>query len=669
MPNQLIRETSPYLLQHAHNPVNWYPWGQEALQRARDEDKPIFLSIGYAACHWCHVMEKESFEDPHIAELLNQHFISIKVDREERPDLDSIYMSAVVAMTGQGGWPMSVFLTPRLQPFYGGTYFPPTPRYGMPSFGQLLQAIQRAWMEDRPNLLNAAHHLTEHLQSLTQSSLVDLSQNLPAQIYQASQKLIQTFNPKTGGWGHAPLFPQPMTIEFLLMQAQSGNVQALNTAETALWAMQRGGMYDVLGGGFHRYSTDEHWRVPHFEKMLYDNAQLARVYLHAYQQTQNPLYRETCQSTLDFVLRELRSPQGGFYSSLDADSTDGEGFYYTWDDMELRRILTAQEYQALSEAFSISSNGCFEGRNILQWRTHPILDNARPHALQSAMQHLLAARQQRNRPTADDKILTSWNAFTAQALAEAGRALQRPDYLSAAQQNLHFLLANIYHNGQLLRSWRAGQAHLDAYLEDYAALILALLATYQADFDPTWYQTARTLADRMLNLYSDPQGGFFDVAANAGDLLFRPKDLQDNATPSGNALASLALLTLQAYGESDPALTLPADLTSYPLAFGCWLQVLTWLAGPVHQIALVWPSNDSPPLQALSALQKPYRPLTVLAAAPRTTPTPIPLLQNRPLQDQSATLYLCEGFTCQAPISGWSAIITALNAKNPPTAD
>jgi uncharacterized protein YyaL (SSP411 family) len=664
MSNQLIYETSPYLLQHAHNPVNWYPWGEEALQRAQIEDKPIFLSIGYAACHWCHVMEKESFEDPRIAEFLNQYFISIKVDREERPDLDSIYMSAVIAMTGQGGWPMSIFLTPLLQPFYGGTYFPPIRRYGMPSFFEVLQGIHRAWIEDHPNLLNAAHRLTEYLQSQTQFQSLSLSTNLPAKIQQASQKLIQTFNPQTGGWGHSPLFPQPMAIEFLLMQAQNGNAEALITAETSLKAMQRGGIYDVLGGGFHRYSTDEHWLVPHFEKMLYDNAQLARIYLHAYQQTNNPLYRETCQATLDFLLQELRNPQGGFYSSLDADSADGEGFYYTWEDAELHHFLTTQEYQALSQAFSISPNGCFQGRNILQWREQPILSIERSPTLQNAIQRLITIRQQRTRPAADDKILTSWNAFTAQTLAEAGRALQRPDYLAAAQQNLHFLLTNLRHNNRLLRSWRADHAHLDAYLEDYAALILALLATYQADFDPSWYHTAQLLAKQMVSIYADPQGGFFDVPQNASNLLLRPKDLQDNATPSGNALAALALLTLQTYGETYPEPTLPNDLTNHPLAFGYWLQVLTWLAGPVHQIALIWPSNETPPPQTLMALHAPYRPLTVIAASPLPSTNAIPLLQNRPLQNQSATLYLCQGFTCQNPINSWPSITNALNTKN-----
>ncbi len=676
MTNQLIHETSPYLLQHAHNPVNWYSWNDSALQRARTEQKPIFLSIGYAACHWCHVMEQESFEDTSIAELLNLHFISIKVDREERPDLDNIYMSAVVAMTGRGGWPMTVFLTPDLEPFYGGTYFPPTRRYGMPAFAEVLLGIALAWKEDRTNLLLSAKQLSKHLQTQSQWKFSPAAPVSPSQaLNQATRQLTQTINPQTGTWGNAPLFPQPMTIEFLLQQATRGNQIALQCAETALQAMQRGGMYDILGGGFHRYSTDDQWLVPHFEKMLYDNALLARTYLHAYQQTSNPLYRDTCQATLDFILREMRSPEGGFYSSLDADSPEGEGFYYTWEENELRSALPQEEFSALITAFFLSNRPAFEGRHILQWRQSPLPRDQWPPTLQKALQRLLLLRQSRTPPSTDDKILTAWNALTIQTLAQAGQALSNPHYLNAAQQALTFLVTNLHPQDRLLRSWRAQQAHIDAYLEDYAALVLASLSVYQADFNPKWYQSAHSLTEEMINLYRDPQGGFFDVRADAPNLLLHPKEIYDNATPSGNALATLALLTLQAYGENPSVSpeellqTLQSAIASHPLAFGCWLQALDWLAGPVKQIALLWPSNDPPPKKILSAIHSPYRPRTILAASSNSSEMLPPILHERPLHKQNPTLYICQDFTCQMPVSEWPTIVSTLNAKNLPTRD
>jgi uncharacterized protein YyaL (SSP411 family) len=500
--NHLAHETSPYLLQHAENPVDWYPWGPQALDKARIEDRPIFLSIGYAACHWCHVMAHESFEDPATAAYMNAHFVNIKVDREERPDLDGIYMQAVVALTGQGGWPMSVFLTPDGVPFYGGTYFPPVRRYNMPSFIELLQAVAHAWENDRPGLLESGQQILDHIKEQVEGRPVGAQGPAPLQdtLAQADQSLAGSYDWTHGGWGGAPRFPQPMTIEYLLRRASRGDRQPLELALHALQAMAKGGMYDVVGGGFARYSTDNLWRTPHFEKMLYDNAQLARVYLHAWlvcredggvrrvgAQGLAPLpgtpqqatrvgaryivpqqMRRVCEQTLDFVLREMTHPLGGFYSSLDADSEGVEGKFYVWTPQEIQAALgDAREADFVIAAYQVTEQGNFEGKNILQralsdeqlaerfgldatgWSVAEV-----PCRLEALHARLLAARSQRIRPATDDKILVSWNALMLATLAEAGRYLDRPDYLAAAQRNARFLLEYLYQDGRLMRSWR-----------------------------------------------------------------------------------------------------------------------------------------------------------------------------------------------------------------------
>ncbi len=603
MPNQLEKETSPYLLQHAGNPVDWYAWGEEALEKAHREDKPIFLSIGYAACHWCHVMAHESFEDEEIARLLNNHFVSIKVDREERPDLDSIYMNAVVAMTGQGGWPMSVFLTPDGQPFFGGTYFPPTPRYGMPSFRQVLESIIRSWEEEREQVGVVSQQIAEHLAKAARSA----SPTRPLEqttIDQAAHNLLDSYDGQNGGWGPAPKFPQPMAVDFLLAQATRGNQNALQAAVHALHSMSRGGMYDVVGGGFHRYSTDGSWLVPHFEKMLYDNAQLARVYLHGYLLTHEENFREVCEATLDFILRELTHPEGGFFSSLDADSEGEEGKYYVWTEAEIREILAdAVQSDLLLAAYGVTLQGNFEGRNVLQRRktdqelaeqfNHPV-DDVRS-LLEKSLDRLLKAREGRVRPATDDKVLVSWNALALVAFAEAGAYLNRQDYLAAARRNADFLLRELHPAGKLLRSWRVGQARHAGYLEDYAGLILGLISLYQADPDPRWFAAARELAQEMVAHFSDPEGGFFDTRDDAGTLLTRPKDEQDNATPSGNALAALALLKIAELdsqaGLQERAIQMlgrmQAPAARYPTAFGFWLNAMDFALGPVKQVAVL----------------------------------------------------------------------------------
>ena len=521
MPNQLIHETSPYLLQHAHNPVDWFPWGPEALEKAHAENKPIFLSIGYAACHWCHVMEHESFEDPQTARLLNDYFVRIKVDREERPDLDSIYMNAVVMMTGQGGWPMSLFLTPEGQPFYGGTYFPSERRYGMPAFREVLSAVAQSWEKEQDEIHRVGSEIVQHLR---QSSAWHGTAGAlrPETLQQATETLLKTYDWNKGGWGQAPRFPQPMAIEFLLLQAARGDQKALQAAVHALDRMSRGGMYDVVGGGFHRYSTDDNWLVPHFEKMLYDNAQLARAYLHAYLLTGKAAFRQVCTETLDFIRREMTHPQGGFFSSLDADSEGQEGKYYVWTHSEVDTALPNQQDRDLfHQVYSVTTQGNFEGQNILQRNASlpeiagqiglPEIDLI--GRLEGIHQQLTAFREKRVRPLTDDKVLVSWNALALRAFAEAARYLRRPDYLELARKNAAFLLRELYPAGRLLRAWRDGQARHNAYLEDHAGMILALLDLYQSDANPHWYAAAGQIAGRYADPFPQPAGQLFMIPA------------------------------------------------------------------------------------------------------------------------------------------------------------
>lgn len=670
MPNQLSRTNSPYLLQHADNPVDWHPWDAAALEKARREDKPIFLSIGYAACHWCHVMAHESFEDPATAAIMNEHFVNIKVDREERPDLDGIYMQAVVAITGQGGWPLSVFLTPEGKPFHGGTYFPPERRYNLPAFRELLAAIARLWREERSRLLENSAALLEHLQQHASASLAGgtLTERT---LDDAALALAQGYDWQNGGWGRAPKFPQPMAIEFLLRRAVRGDNLAREMAMHALHAMAKGGMYDLVGGGFARYSVDALWLVPHFEKMLYDNAQLAQVYLHAYQLTGEAAFRQVCERTLDFILRELSHPQGGFFSSLDADSEGEEGKFYLWTLAEVRAAIPqAADADLLIAAYDLSEEGNFEGSNVLQRaRTDdelaqqfhlPAADV--PARLEQLHAKLLAARGRRIRPGTDDKVLTMWNALALAALAEGGQALHRPDYLAAARRNARFLLTQLHPpgSGRLLRSWRAGSAQHNGYLEDYAALILGLLALYQADADPGWFARAVSLAEEMIANFADPAGGFFDTRADHEPLLIRPKDTQDNATPSGNALAAEALLLLAALDErsdwqkqAESMLAgMQAEMARYPTAFARWLSAADFALGPVTQVAILGDPADPQTRALAEAAGQGYQPRRVLALASFPPPQDAPLLlKDRPLLGDQPTAYVCHGFVCRQPVT------------------
>jgi uncharacterized protein YyaL (SSP411 family) len=678
MSNHLLHENSPYLLQHAHNPVEWYPWGAEALEKARSEDKPIFLSIGYAACHWCHVMAHESFEDAATAAIMNEHFVNIKVDREERPDLDGIYMQAVVALTGSGGWPMSVFLTPEGVPFLGGTYFPPVRRYNMPSFRELLLAVAQAWQNDRPRMLDNGQQLLEHIQ--TQSSNAAQAAPLqPATLDTAAAALAKSYDWIHGGWGRAPKFPQPMAIEFLLRKATRGDTFARDIASHALKKMAQGGMYDVVGGGFSRYSTDDQWLVPHFEKMLYDNAQLALAYLHGWLVTGEAQLRGVCEETLDFIARELLHPQGGFYSSLDADSEGQEGKFYIWTPAEIRATLPPANHDFFFAAYNVSETGNFEGENVLQRK----LDDAAlsqqfhlaPHEtaarLKELHSRLLTARSQRIRPATDDKVLTAWNALALTAFAEAARYLKSETYLKVAIRNAEFLLENLFQAGHLLRSWREGTARHNAYLEDYAALSLALLSLYQSDPNPRWFQAAQRLGDEIIAHFGDPTGGFFDTSDQHEALITRPKDLQDNATPCGNSLAALALLQLAAYTGNSHYRTLAEAAIGqvqqaagqYPTAFAFWLCAADFGIGPVQEVALVG-DQSSPERQSLvEALWAAYRPRLVAALVTgHSSPEHPPLAADRSAIHGQPTAYVCYNFVCQRPTQSAAAFIQQLQS-------
>src|SRR6266498_3551616 len=611
MSNQLINKSSPYLLQHAKNPVNWFPWGKEALNKAREENKPIFLSIGYAACHWCHVMAHESFEDPETAAFMNEHFINIKVDREERPDLDAIYMQATVAMTGSGGWPMSVFLTPGLKPFYAGTYFPPVRRYNMPAFKDILAGIARTWKEESDEIARVSDQVSGHLQQVLSNDQKSATTITQDHLDAAIQSLIDTYDWGYGGWGTAPKFPQPMTIEFLLRRDIVGHHEASKPAAHALKAMARGGLYDVIGGGFSRYSTDNFWRVPHFEKMLYDNAQLARAYLHAWQISREEYFKQVVSETLDFVAREMTHPEGGFYSSLDADSEGEEGKFYVWTLGEIREILK-DDSEFLEAAYGITERGNWEGKTVLQRALDDSSLAARfkldPEAVHTKLAEshfkLLSERALRVRPGTDNKILTAWNGLMLATMAEASRAFDEADlhnkYLLLATRNAEFLLNSLRPNGKLKRSWRDGKITNEVFLEDYAAIILGLIELYQTDFSDTWFASGQQLADEMIELFNDPNGGFFDTSKDSEELLIRPKDLQDNATPSGNALACEALLILAAFTDNgkyrdlaEQALTIMGDsVLQHPLGFARWLSAAENARRNTKQIAVLGEAGE-----------------------------------------------------------------------------
>ena len=668
--NHLKNSTSPYLLQHSNNPVDWYPWSAEALEKARAENKPIFLSIGYAACHWCHVMAHESFEDGSIAGLMNERFVSIKVDREQRPDLDAIYMAATMALTGSGGWPMSVFLTPDLRPFYAGTYFPPVSRYNLPSFRDVLTSISDTWQNDPAEVERVSAKLADHLkrQALSPGGGPIFSQEL---LEDAVKHLNDGYDWGFGGWGQAPKFPQPMTIEFLLRRASRSDELAIRIATHALRAMAKGGMFDVVGGGFSRYSVDNFWRTPHFEKMLYDNAQLALAYLHAWQVSRDPFYKRIATETLDFVLREMTNNNGGFYSSLDADSEKVEGKFYTWNYEEIQRTL-GSDFELFKAAYGLKLQGNWEGMIILQRAMDDSTLAAgfklKPETVMEKIVDchslLLEERNSRIRPATDDKVLTCWNGLMLRAFARASRCLDDRQiasrYLVMAERNAEFLLTSLRPDGHLRRVWRNGQAGREVFLEDYGALIIGLLELYQADFNNSWFAAARKLADEMIARFSDPEGGFFDTPSDGEPLLVRPKDLQDNAVPSGNALACEALLKLAAFTDdgkyrdlAEKALGLVSDFAlRSPTGFACWLSAADFGLADVRQVALIHAPQDKNIQSFLDLINAEFRPNLVVASSTYPPAADAPaLLADRPLMNDKTTAYVCEHFVCKLPVN------------------
>src|SRR3954454_4671201 len=643
MANRLASETSPYLLQHKDNPVDWHPWGDEALARAREEDRAILLSIGYSACHWCHVMERESFEDEATADYMNANFVCIKLDREERPDLDAIYMEACQAMTGHGGWPLNVFLTPEHVPFYAGTYFPPAERGGMPSWRRVLEAVIEAWDTKRDEIREGGDRIARRLQGgalLTPSDDEIDPEGLDA----AVDALRQAFDPNHGGFGGAPKFPPSSTIEFLLRRGEVGMTTA------TLRAMAGGGMYDQVGGGFARYSVDNRWLVPHFEKMLYDNGLLARAYLHGWQVTGDDLFRRVCVETLDWALLEMRGPEGGFLSALDADSEGVEGKFYVWSLDALRAVLGPEDADAAIAYFGATAGGNFEGENILTRGA------SEPDRLPEIRARLYEARSKRVWPGIDDKRIASWNGLMISALADAGAVLERTDYLDAAARCADVVLREMRGpDGRLLRTYKDGTAKLNGYLEDHAYMVEALISLYEATFDPRWFAAAREIADFTIEHFADVErGGFFETADYHERLVARRKDLEDNPIPAGNSSAAYGLLRLALltgeYGYERRALGIFRLLhklaPQHPHAFGHLLQEVDFHLPAVKEVALV--GDDVAPLERV--VRGRFRPHLVLAGG-ASGDGGVPLLEGRSPVDGHAAAYVCERFACKRPVT------------------
>jgi uncharacterized protein YyaL (SSP411 family) len=659
--NRLADETSPYLLQHAHNPVDWYPWGDEAFARARSEDKPVFLSIGYSACHWCHVMERESFENDEIAGILNEHFVSIKVDREERPDIDSIYMQAVQLMTGRGGWPMSVFLTPEGGPFYAGTYFPPSDRHGMPGFKRVLAQVSDAYRSRRSDVEAAQNEVRDAI-----SSELRVPEGTgPIEhraLDNAAARIAQSYDPDNGGFGHAPKFPPSMTLDFLMQVANrlgSGATFTLlrEIIVNTLTKMARGGMYDQVGGGFHRYSVDAEWLVPHFEKMLYDNALLARLYTRAWQWTKDPLFARTANEVLGFVQREMTSPEGAFYSTLDADSEGEEGKFYVWSRAEIMNILGAEEGRIFCDFYGVTERGNWEGHNILNVPRAPevVADEQRitldqlGEIIARGKCKLYGVRSQRIWPARDEKILAGWNGWMLAAFAEAALAFGK--HHDVVRRNADFLLGRIDVNGRLTR-----HAKINGLLEDYSGVAWGLTLAYEALHERRYLDAARRLADQMLSRFADDRrGGFYDTPVDHEQLITRPKDIFDNATPGGNSVAADVLLRLallfgrEEYGAAGTR----AVESAWPLAerhptgFGFLLGVAEWCSGQPREIALSG-SADDPAFTALErTVGSHFLPHRVLVTGKDSID--LPLMQDR--DPDRVMAYVCEGYVCREPTS------------------
>ncbi len=660
MSNRLANETSPYLLQHKDNPVDWYPWGEEALERARAEDRPILLSIGYSACHWCHVMEHESFENPAIAALMNEHFVSIKVDREERPDLDSLYMMAVQMMTGHGGWPMTVFLTPDGRPFYGGTYYPPEDRGPMAGFPRILTAVAEAYRNKRDQLEESASNITNHLQQHFEHD-PEAGVLTPALLDEAARNLAGQFDRVNGGFGGAPKFPSPMAVELLLrIYARTGAERVLQMAEFTLDKMGRGGIYDQVGGGFHRYAVDAIWLVPHFEKMLYDNAQLAHVYTIAWQLTGEPFYRAIADETFAYVRAEMTSPEGGFYSTQDADSEGEEGKFYVWTVEELREVLGAEDGDRVAGLLGVTERGNFEGSNVLSIPNVADRMTWRSEEIAPLRRKLYEARSKRIWPGRDEKVLTSWNGMMLRAFATAAWVFGDEDYAEVGRTNARFVRENLYRDGKLLRTWKDGQAKLNGYLEDYANFIDGLLALYGATFEIEWLRFATELARTMIDeFYQD--GRFYDTGVTHEALVTRPRDAYDSATPSGNSVACDVLLRLAhltgdagfAQIATDVLSGFASAASASPHGYSRLLSAIDYAVGPTAEVAIIGELRSSETRTLLDTLRDEYLPRSVVAVvAPGEIEQQIedvPLFAGREQLDGMATAFVCLNYACQLP--------------------
>ena len=691
MPNRLAQETSPYLRQHADNPVDWYPWGEEALAEAKRAGKPILLSVGYSACHWCHVMAHESFEDPAIAKVMNDHFVNIKVDREERPDIDQIYQVAQALLTQRsGGWPLTMFLTPDQLPFFGGTYFPSTPKYGMPGFPDLLKRVREFYDAHPEDIRQQGEQLAEALGRMQPAAGGALVASLSAAPLELAREFLrQGFDRVHGGFSGAPKFPHPDTLEFLLRRyAAAGDAEALHEATFTLRKMALGGIYDQVGGGFARYSVDAEWTIPHFEKMLYDNAWLLRLYADAWAATRDPLFERVCAETAGWVIREMQSPEGGYYSALDADSEGEEGKYYVWSVDEVRSLLSPQEFEAAALAFGLDGPPNFEGHAWHLVMAHPAEDCAHrlgtsveavQASLDAARAKLYQARERRVRPGLDDKVLASWNALMIQGMARAARVFGRDEWLASAKHALGFLREKLWNGGRLLATCKDGRAHLDAYLDDYAFLLAALLEMLQARFDPAHLAWAEEVADALMDRFHDAQaGGFFFTSHDHEKLIQRPKPGPDNATPSGNGVAALALNRL-AFLNGETRLSEAAagtlalfwpQLERHPASFGSLLAVLEEQLRPPRTLIVTGARDAFAPWREW--LDRAYLPTTLTLFIPAGTPGLPPAL-DKPARER-VNAWLCEGVTCLAPLDDADRLREALELpkipapNRPPTA-
>ena len=671
--NRLADETSPYLLQHAHNPVDWYPWGSEAFEKAKNEDKPVFLSIGYSTCHWCHVMEHESFEDEKIAEIMNEHFVSIKVDREHRPDVDEIYMTAVVMMTGSGGWPLSVFLTPDGKPFYVGTYFPPRDAYGRPGFERVLLSVAGAWKNRRKELIGSATKMSELLQN--QAPPTSDSNFSPEILNKAFVSFQNSFDAVNGGFGTAPKFPQPTNLSMLLRYwHRTADNKALEMVEKTLDAMANGGIYDHVGGGFHHYSTDAQWLVPHFEKMLYDQALLSKVYLEAYQITKKEQYAQIAREIFNYVLRDMTDPAGGFYSAEDADSEGKEGTFYLWDPEQIDLVLDKEQARIFNTYYGITNEGNFEeGKTILnitisikQLEKESLKDRSViENILKTARSRIFQERGKRTRPHRDEKIITSWNGLMISSLAYGGTVLEENKYTEAAKRSAEFILNTLRKNGRLMRYYRDGQVVEKAFLDDYAFTVSALLYLYEATFDVKWLIEAKALSNQMIELFADREkGGFFLTGKDGEKLIARTKPGSDGAIPSGNSVAALVLLklgrlTMEEHFTEQGGKILEAfsqQLQRSPAYSSAMLRALDFRLGPTQEIVIAGKADLQDVENMLKLIRGKFLPNSVvLLHEPDKTNSAlyntVPFIKNQTTIDRKATAHVCEDYVCNKPVN------------------